>query len=124
MDFIKQHKLLTGILVVVLVGVAWYEFSGSSGPAPVLSSTGAASSTNAEDAQLISTLLQLQTVTLSGAILSDPGFLSLQDYTTQIISEPVGRPNPFAPISPGSILVATTTQKINPKLFAPKTSAQ
>ena len=104
MDLIKQHKLISLLIVVVLIGIAWYEFSGSSAPAPVLSTTGTA--TDTQDAQLVSTLLQLQTVTLSGTILNDPGFLSLQDYTTQIVSEPVGRPNPFAPISPGSVLVS------------------
>jgi hypothetical protein len=122
MDLIKQHKILSGILVVVILGAVWYEFMGtSSAPAPVLSTTGNA--TDTQDAQLVTTLLELQAVTLSGTILSDPGFLSLQDFTTQVVSEPVGRPNPFAPVSPGSVVEATTTQKIQPGLFAPKTSA-
>jgi hypothetical protein len=122
MDYIKQHKLLTGILVVIILGAAWYEFSGSS-PAPVLSTAATGTATDTQDAQLVSTLLQLQTVTLNGTILSDPGFLSLQDFTTQVVSEPVGRPNPFAPVSPGSVVEATTSQKIQPGLFAPKVSA-
>ena len=123
MDYIKQHKILTGILVVVILGAAWYEFTGSSSSAPVLSTASTGSATDTQDAQLVSTLLQLQTVTLNGTILSDPGFLSLQDFTTQVVSEPVGRPNPFAPVSPGSVVEATTSQKIQPGLFAPKVSA-
>jgi hypothetical protein len=122
MEYIKQHKLLTGILLVIILGAVWYEFTGSS-PSPVLSTANTGNATDTEQAQLVSTLLQLQTVTLNGTILSDPGFMSLQDFTTQVVSEPVGRPNPFAPVSPGSVVEATTSQKIQPGLFAPKTSA-
>lgn len=116
MDLISKHKLMSLLILVVLIGAAWWEFTGST-PAPILS-TQSADDSNSQDSEIVSTLLQLQAVSLSGTILSDPGFLSLQDFTTQIVSEPLGRPDPFAPISP-SASTATTTQKVNPNLFAP-----
>jgi hypothetical protein len=116
MDYISNHKLIALLVLVVLVGAAWWEFTGSS-PAPILSTT-TAGGTNSQDSQIVSTLLQLQAVTLNGTILSDPGFSSLQDFTTQIVSVPLGRPDPFAPVSPGTS-TATSTVKVNPNLFAP-----
>ena len=119
MDFISQHKLTSVVVLVLLIGAAWWGFTANSAPAPVLSTTGLSSATSTQDAQLVSTLLQLQAVTLSGTILNDPGFLALQDYTTQVVSEPVGRPNPFAPLSGTGSVVATSTTTLNPNLFAP-----
>ncbi|HTR18699.1 MAG TPA: hypothetical protein VMH91_01815 [Candidatus Paceibacterota bacterium] len=116
MDFISSHKLMSLVVLALLVGAAWWEFTASSS-SPILSTTGAAGN-NQQENQIVSTLLQLQAVTLSGTILTDPGFMSLQDYTTQIISEPLGRPNPFAPVSPGTSGVPST-QPVNPNLFAP-----
>lgn len=114
---ITQHKLISLAVLVLLIGAAWYEFTGSAAP-PVLTTNVAAGASSTQDAQLVSTLLQLQAVNLNGTILSDAGFLSLQDFTTQVVSEPLGRPNPFAPISAGTTLTSTTTA-LSPNLFAP-----
>lgn len=46
----------------------------------------------------LQTLQQLREITLSGQIFTDARFQSLVDYRQAIIAEPVGRPNPFAPI--------------------------
>lgn len=118
MEFITQHKLLSAIIVIAICAAAWWTFTQSSGPAPVLATTVVAGATSTQDASIVTTLLQLQAVTLSGTILTDPAFLSLQDYTTQIVTEPIGRPDPFAPVSPGTA-APTSTQKVNPNLFAP-----
>ena len=116
MDLIMRHKLIVALLVIVLIGAAWYEFTGNSAPAPVLSTTGVATDTG--EADIVSTLLQLQAVNLNGTILTDPGFESLQDFTTQVVNEPVGRTDPFAPV-PGSVVASTSSVPVNPNLFAP-----
>lgn len=118
MDFIRQHKLLSLAILVLLIGVAWWEFTQSAAPASVITTNNVGNATDTQDAQIVSTLLQLQAVTLSGTIFTDPGFLSLQDFTTQVVSEPIGRPDPFAPIS-ATATVATTSSTLNPNLFAP-----
>jgi hypothetical protein len=117
MSLISQHKIISGIVLLLLIFAAWWEFTGNSSSQPVLTTSGIATST--QDAQLVSTLLQLQAVSLNGTILSDPGFLSLQDFTTQVVSEPLGRPNPFAPISAGALVTGTSSATLNPNLFAP-----
>lgn len=121
MDYISQHKLISLVILIALIGAAWWGFTQTSAPAPVVSTTNVGgNATDTQDAQIVQTLLQLQAVSLNGTILTDPGFLSLQDFTTQIVSEPIGRPNPFAPISATVVpVVATSTKTLNPNLFAP-----
>lgn len=120
MQWIKQHKLVFIIGILLVVFGVWYGLSQSAPAAPLLTSsapTGSPTIDNA-DQQLVSTLLALRAVTLNGSIFSDPAFLSLQDFSTTIVPEPVGRDNPFAPLQSK----ATTTQE-NPhaaQLFAPK----
>jgi len=95
MHFLSQYKMyiLLGAAVVIALG-AWYVLSEP--PQEELTTTSVESGV---DKDLVSTLLQLRTVSLTGTIFSDPAFQSLQDFGTQIIPEPVGRPNPFTPAS-------------------------
>lgn len=94
-----RHKLVIVIAVVVVAGAVWYALSDSGAPAsqgsPLLTTTPAGSGA---DQELVATLLALRAVKLDGTIFTDPSFMSLRDFSTQIIPEPVGRPNPFAPL--------------------------
>lgn len=110
----KRPILIVGLLALILVLGGWYFLSGSTPVAPDLTTSG----DDSVDQGLISTLLELRAVKLDGTILSDPGFLSLRDFSTQIIPEPVGRPNPFMPIS-GSASAASGAQS-GPSTFTPK----
>lgn len=96
MHFLSQYKwyILLGVAVVIAIG-AWYVLSEP--PQEELTTTVPVES--GVDKDLVSTLLQLRAVSLTGTIFSDPSFQALQDFGTQIIPEPVGRPNPFAPAS-------------------------
>lgn len=110
MSLLSEHKILTLALIsAVVLAALWYGFSRGTPSSSLLTAQGTAGATNAEDQDLVETLLQLRAVSLSGTILNDPAFRSLQDFGTQIIPEPVGRPNPFAPIDRGA--AATTTQR-------------
>lgn len=117
-----HNKLVLALGFVLLIVIGWYVLSGQSSPAPTLVRTSANS--NAPGEQLVSTLLTLRAVTLSGTIFSDPVFQSLKDFSTQIVPEPVGRTDPFAPVAsstaPGVNDSGNAASK-NTKLFAPKT---
>jgi hypothetical protein len=117
MSFISQHKLIVALIVIVMLGVGWYTLSGNSAPAPTLTTTSVAGSSPA-DQNMVSTLLALRAVTLDATIFSDPAFMSLKDFSTQIVPEPVGRTNPFAPLSTSASASATSTQSA--QLFAPR----
>lgn len=90
------------MLIAVIVGIVvvvggWYMFFSGSGGNDALLTTTVVSDESAVERGIVDTLLTLRAVTLSGTIFSDPAFGTLRDFGTQIIPEPVGRPNPFAP---------------------------
>ena len=64
----------------------------------------------AVDSDVVTILLQLRAVSLSGTIFSDAAFTSLKDFGSQIVPEPVGRANPFAPLT----AVASTSRSAPP----------
>lgn len=105
MEWISQHKIPFAILVIVVIGGVWFGLSGSAAPEDTLLTTtlttgGSPTQDNANQ-ELVASLLALRSVSLSGTILQDPAFQSLRDFGTEIVAEPVGRPNPFAPLSRG-----------------------
>jgi hypothetical protein len=117
MSFFSQHKLIAIVLIIVVLFGAWYALSGSSVPAPALTTTPLAGASTA-DQTLIATLLQLRSVKLDGTIFSDPAFAALQDFSTPIVSEPVGRPNPFAPLQ-SAVATPAVGSVQNGQIFTP-----
>ncbi len=115
---LARHKLvLIGISILVALGV-WYGLSAAPSSTSDLVTTSVAESDGPADSGLVATLLTLRAVKLDGTILSDPAFTSLKDFSTEIVPEPIGRDNPFAPLSlQASSLVGTP---IGPKIFQPR----
>ena len=123
MSWISQHKLVFILHIIWIVGGVWYGLSQGSAPAPALTTSTAgipAGTTGSPGAgqDLVGVLLTLRAVTLSGTIFTEPAFSTLQDFGTTIVPEPVGRTNPFAPLT---IAAATTTESQHAaQIFAPK----
>lgn len=114
MSFISQHKLIIIIAVAVVALGVWYGLSGSAPSSPLITTTPIQ---GGADQELVSTLLALRAVKLDGTIFTDATFVDLRDFSTQIIPEPVGRPNPFAPISSGATTSASSAH--DAELFTP-----
>jgi len=94
-----------GFAVLLLIGgfisydVFFAARSKAQSPLVTESEGGAVTSVIApEDLQI---LQKINSIVLDNSIFSDKVFQSLHDYTVQLIPEPTGRPNPFAPI-PGA----------------------
>lgn len=108
----KNLLVLLG-LSLLIAGGAWYGLSGSNSDSSLLETNVVAGG----QSDIVATLLALRSVSLSSSIFSDPAFTVLRDFGTQILPEPVGRSNPFAPLSSGS---GTTTQESeNARAFGP-----
>ena len=101
-EMLSHNKIVIGVLALLVGAGAWYGLSGSSSPTDLLVTEDFTTPSSESDKDLVSTLLQLRSVSLEGTIFSDPAFQGLQDFGSQIIPEPVGRPNPFAPLIFGS----------------------
>ncbi len=117
MDILLKNKAFALIITVVIAGVAWYVLLPSS--EQVLSSDTPISVGPLGTAELVEGLLTLRAVSLDGSIFSSPSFQVLQDFTTPIVAEPVGRPNPFAPLGVDVAGTATSTQITNTRIPAP-----
>ena len=106
---ILQNKIVVLILGgLVVAGVVWYSFLRDDS-APKLLETDDLTEASEVDGEIVSTLLELRAVSLSSTIFSDPAFMQLKDFETEIVPEPVGRPNPFAPLNMRG--TATTTRR-------------
>jgi len=111
LDMIKHNKLVVAAIVVVLVGVACYALSGhTSSSSSALTTEDATGTQSAQEREALDILLQLRSIQLNGTIFSDAAFQSLKDFRTEIVSEPVGRRNPFAPLSSSEQAATTTVQ--------------
>ncbi len=116
MDWILKHKILAIALTLVFAGVVWYFLSGSASSEPVLS-TDQPASVPSGAADMVASLLALRTVSLDGTIFSNPSFRALKDFTTPVVPEPVGRPDPFAPLGAGGQVSAGATKSA--QIFVP-----
>ena len=106
MGFFSRYKMVLYVLAgVLIIFVGWWFVTSDNKQEPLLTTEGVGG--NGADKGIVDTLLTLRAVSLSGSIFDDPAFASLRDFGTQITAEPVGRENPFAPIS----FKATTTVK-------------
>lgn len=92
----NRNLLLLLVVSLLIAGGAWIGLSGGSGSSDDLLTT---ETVSGENSDIVATLLALRSVSLESSIFSDPAFMVLRDFGTQILPEPVGRQNPFAPIS-------------------------
>lgn len=115
MEMILRHKFILIIAVVLVAGVMWFVLAPSQ-EVPLVVTENTATAT---DGDLVQQLLQLRAVSLSGTIFSDPSFMSLQDFGVELRPEPVGRPNPFAPLTVTPVQTPITTHEA--QIFAPTT---
>lgn len=85
---------------VAVASIAWFALSGrgSNTTGALLSTTKASAAQDSIGRDFLELLQELRSVRIDTQVFSDPAFASLRDFSSPIISEPVGRENPFAPI--------------------------
>jgi hypothetical protein len=108
MEEILKNKVMIIVLAVLLAGTTWYMLRDAA-PADQLVTENFAESGSPVQAErdIVATLLQLRTVSLDGTVFINPAFRALQDFGSEIVTEPVGRENPFAPTN-----MATSTATV------------
>lgn len=98
MQTLLRYKVVLILIAFLVAGAAWYALSPAQEGGD-LTSTPLPGGGASVDQGIVSTLLTLRAVKLEGTIFSDPAFNRLKDFSTEIVPEPVGRQNPFAPLS-------------------------
>lgn len=111
---IFQNKIVILVVGSILVAAAgWYIFLRDTAVTPLLQTEDLTTATGT-DKDIVETLLMLRAITLSGTIFTDPAFVTLKDTGIQIVPEPVGRPNPFLPLT-GSTTPASPVSPAAPR---------
>lgn len=104
MEIIKKNFTLIGIILIVVLGAVWYAIMPGDGGASVEVTEGGvlvatAGDPEAEaDPDVLKLLLDMRAIKLDGRLFKSPAFRALQDTGKQILKEPQGRRNPFAPV--------------------------
>lgn len=98
MNFIQRNQ--TVIIFLVIVGGLFfaYQYFFSAPQESALNVTNVQAAGSEADQELIALLLELKGIRLDNAIFSDTTFQSLTDFSKELVAEPIGRINPFAPI--------------------------
>jgi len=104
MNFISKYKAALILLVLILLGFwAFSNFFGQAGflLEPVGEPVGE---------EVFEVLAVLRGINLDGRIFSDPDFLTLQDFETEVLPGRAGRANPFSPAGSdsGGVIVEPT----------------
>lgn len=110
MDFLKENKMLAGVLVVTVLFVGGYfGFFSGSGSSALLTTTSADTEASKVSTELLATIGDLKGITLDTKLFSDPAYTSLVDFHVDIPLQPLGRNNPFSPLSGGTRSTGTDT---------------
>ena len=101
MNFIKQYSTVLSFIGIVLALYLGYVWLFAPSTEPVVEVTQAAT---APDQELVALLFELKNIRLDSTLFEDPLFKSLRDFGRDLVSEPVGRNNPFAPLTGDKVL--------------------
>jgi len=96
MNILSRYKNILIIGLVIVVAFFGYSFFFTNSSDQALTQS-AGNTTGTVDNELIALLLELKSLKLDDGIFSDAAFQSLEDFSQNIVPEPVGRVNPFAP---------------------------
>lgn len=103
MEFIKKYKNIVLSVVIIAIAAAGYTilFGKDGAGTALLTSQRSDADVIGVGEDVLDLLRQLRLIELDGTIFEDPAFQSLEDFSQELIPEPVGRDNPFAPIGEG-----------------------
>lgn len=93
----KMSPNLFGIIIATIVlgiGAYWLLFVNTGNNPPLTTSATA----SADQAKFESLVSEIRPISFNTGVFNDPRFQSLVDLTTSITPEPIGRPDPFAPL--------------------------
>lgn len=96
-NLLKNLLIALGLAVLVLLAYMLF-FRGSDEPL-VSSSEGLGAQGEMETQALLTMTQRLDAIDIDGDIFTDARFASLKDFRIELIPEPVGRQNPFAPLN-------------------------
>lgn len=100
---LKKYKTLLIVLVVVIVAFIGYTMFFDGGDSSNVLTSQSAVTRGGGDNELLILLINLKSITLDESLFGDEAFRSLIDFGQELVPEPTGRQNPFAPVGSDTI---------------------
>lgn len=95
---LNRYKNIIIALVIIVVAFVVYSMFFTGEDARSLIAQDVDPAQTAVEQELIALLLELRSIRLELSIFEDADFQSLTDFSQELVPEPVGRENPFAPL--------------------------
>lgn len=116
-SFLSKFKGLIIIVVLVVLGfIAYSKFmpkasTQQSGVVrqPGSSETGGFDVNDGPARAFVTQLLAIQSIKFNTSIFAEPTFKSLEDFSRELVPQPAGRLNPFAPLGQADIQVTSSS---------------
>jgi len=109
----KKNQIIIIITLIIAAFVVFVYFKNSStdnSGSSIVAEKRVAEFAGARE--ILSLLNRMSVVKLDDSIFNDKSFISLQDTTVVLVSQPVGRNNPFAPLGSDGVRATTTSPQI------------
>ncbi len=108
MHVLYKNKILAILILVILIGGAYWSFTRSSKAdqgavtKQAVSQTSAPGAVDGPGKEFVTQLLAIQNISFKLDLFRDPVFMGLQDFSRELVQQETGRPNPFAPFNDSS----------------------
>lgn len=94
----KYKKVIIILGIIIIAAVIYTIMIGKKDNRLLVSESPETVSNTELQNNLLALLLEIRSIKLDDSIFLDPAFRSLDDFGQEIVQEPVGRSNPFAPV--------------------------
>lgn len=96
--FLKRYKNILIAAIIIIAAFVAYSLFFTGGEDATLVAEEVDAAEQVVEQELIGLLLELRSIRLNTSLFSDERFQSLKDFSQDVVQEPVGRVNPFAPL--------------------------
>jgi len=111
--FTKYKTIVLIIAIVVVVFALYLYFLDRDDKGPLLGSESVSSGASAiVGKEFLATLLELRSLKLDETIFSKKSFISLVDFSQEVLPQPAGRTNPFLEIGVDPVSFGSNSTKI------------
>lgn len=97
-----KSLIKNGLFILSLALIVWFGYIVFYRAEPATLSESTQSDARIKQEEFLVKLKELQGLHLNADFFKGKNFMSLVDYSIQVVNEPAGRPNPFAPV-PGLV---------------------
>ncbi len=103
-NFLQNNKNIIITIIIFVIGFYVFKyFKNTTSPTESLDTSVVSAGKDVVDLSN-----SIKTATLNNSLFSIPAYKALQDFSTEIMSQPMGRTNPFSPIGSESVQQVVT----------------